>query len=256
MRAKKSYGQHFLRHPEIARRIAYSLTAEDVQSNVLEVGPGKGILTQFVAERYPGFKAIDADPDMIAFLQKAHPQWTDHLVLGDFLQLDLPALFNGRPFAIVGNFPYNISSQIVFSMLEHKALVPELVGMFQKEVAKRIVSGPGTKDYGILSVLVQAWYEGQYLFSVSRESFDPPPKVLSGVIRLSRKSNQDIGCREEDFIRVVKTAFGQRRKMLRNTMKSLVTDFTLLEMPLFTKRPEQLELEAFLDLTRMIYPVE
>lgn len=256
MRAKKSYGQHFLRHPDIARRIAYSLSSEDPDTNVLEIGPGKGILTQFVEERYPRFRAVDADPDMISFLEKAHPAWSSHLILGDFLQMDLRLLFDGQPFTLVGNFPYNISTQIVFKMLEHKDLIPELVGMFQKEVSKRIVSGPGNKDYGILSVLVQAWYEGEYLFSVSRESFDPPPKVQSGVIRLRRKANTGIGCNEEDFIRVVKTSFGQRRKMLRNTMKSLTSDMGLLEQPLFTKRPEQLSLEEFIDLTKMIYPVE
>jgi 16S rRNA (adenine1518-N6/adenine1519-N6)-dimethyltransferase len=254
MRAKKSYGQHFLRHPDIARRIADAMEAEGLEGRVLEVGPGKGILTQFVAERWPDFRAVDADADMIAFLNREKPEWQGHLLLADFLRLDLEELYGGRPFGIIGNFPYNISSQILFRMLEYRQLVPELVGMFQREVARRVVSGPGTKDYGILSVLVQTWYEGRYLFSVSRESFDPPPQVQSGVIRLVRRPDADLGCREADLIRLVKAAFNQRRKMLRNTLRDLAPDPAMLEEPLFTRRPEDLAPEEFVALACRFFP--
>jgi 16S rRNA (adenine1518-N6/adenine1519-N6)-dimethyltransferase len=256
MRAKKSYGQHFLRHPAIAARIAEGLASTGLAPRVLEVGPGKGILTWEVAERWAEWRAVDADQDMIDHLSGTHPEWSDRLILGDFLQLDLSSVFEGRPFGLIGNFPYNISSQILFRMLEYREHIPVMVGMFQREVARRIVSGPGTKDYGILSVLTQAWYEGDYLFSVSRESFAPPPKVESGVIRLRRKEGVDLGCREADLVRVVKASFGQRRKMLRNSLRELCPDPALLETPLFTRRPEQLGLEEFLGLTRLLYPVD
>lgn len=254
MRAKKSYGQHFLRHPDIARRIADAMEADGLEGRVLEVGPGKGILTQFVAERWPDFRAVDADADMIAFLSRERPAWREHLILADFLRLDLEELYGGQPFGIIGNFPYNISSQILFRMLEHRSLVPELVGMFQREVARRVVSGPGTKDYGILSVLVQTWYEGRYLFTVSRESFDPPPQVQSGVIRLVRRPEVHLGCREADLIRLVKAAFNQRRKMLRNTLRDLAPDPAMLEEPLFTRRPEDLAPEEFVALACRFFP--
>lgn len=222
---------------------------------VLEVGPGKGILTREVAERWPVWKAVDADPDMIAFLAAAHPDWQERLLLEDFLRLDLARVFDGQEFGLIGNFPYNISSQILFRMLEFREHIPVMVGMFQREVARRIVSGPGTKDYGILSVLTQAWYDGEYLFSVSRESFAPPPQVESGVIRLRRREGVALGCREADFVRVVRTAFGQRRKMLRNSLREWI-DPAEMDDPRFTRRPEQLSLEEFLQLTRDLFPVE
>ncbi len=256
MRAKKSYGQHFLRHPAIASRIADQLDHPAIGGHVLEVGPGKGILTRFVAERWPAFLAVEADPDMVVWLASRHPEWTGHIREGDFLHLDLNALFDGLPFGLIGNFPYNISSQIVFRMLEHRSLIPVMVGMFQREVARRIVAPPGNKEYGILSVLAQTWYAGEYLFTVNRESFDPPPRVQSGVIRLVRRENPNLPCRDADLYRVVKTAFGQRRKMLRNSLREMVPEPSWLEEPGFALRPEQLRVEDFHALTARLYPVE
>ena len=256
MRAKKSYGQHFLRHPEIAERIAKSLSTDMTDGRVLEVGPGKGILTTFVAECFPDFRAVEADRDMVAYLLEHHPDWQEKIVEADFMKLDLQALYGGQTFQLIGNFPYNISSQIIFRMIENKELIPEMVGMFQREVARRIVSGPGNKEYGILSVLAQAWYEGTYLFTVDRKSFIPPPKVQSGVIRLRRKTNTELGCDEARFVQIVKTAFGQRRKMMRNTLRTLCEDPALLEADLFTLRPEQLDVQAFIDLTNQLFPVD
>ena len=254
MRAKKSFGQHFLKHPEIAQRIADALSGEGLEGRVLEVGPGKGILTRCLVERFPNFKAIEADQDMVTWLYHEHPAWREHIVQGDFLQLDLNQLFDGRPFALIGNFPYNISSQILFRMLQHRHLIPEMAGMFQKEVARRIIAPPGNKEYGILSVLTQAWYEGKYLFTVSRESFAPPPKVLSGVIYLRRKADPDPIFEDPFFVQIVKTTFGQRRKMLRNTLRNLVHDPTMLEAPVMSLRPEQLDLNAFKSLTEWLHP--
>ena len=223
---------------------------------VLEIGPGKGILTQFVAAHWPDFMAIDADQDMVTWLEAHHPEWTKHILLGDFLQMPMDPLFQGKEFGLIGNFPYNISSQILFRMLEHRERIPIMVGMFQREVARRIISGPGSKEYGILSVLTQLWYEGTYLFSVSPGCFDPPPKVQSGVIRLMRKETVQLLCREKDFVSVVKTSFGQRRKMLRNSLKEMVKDPEMLALPIFTMRPEQLGLDDFVELTLMLFPVE
>lgn len=223
---------------------------------VLEVGPGKGILTTFVAECFPDFRAVEADRDMVAYLLEHHPDWQEKIVEADFMKLDLQTLFGGQTFQLIGNFPYNISSQIIFRMIENKELIPEMVGMFQYEVARRIVSGPGSKEYGIISVLTQAWYEGTYLFDVDRESFSPPPKVQSGVIRLRRKKHVKLECDEVRFIQVVKTAFGQRRKMMRNTLRSLCEDPGLLEDERFTRRPEQLDVQAFIDLTNQLFPVD
>ncbi len=232
------------------------LTPELAGGRVLEVGPGKGILTTFVADRFPSFLAVEADRDMVAYLQEHHPEWQDHILEADFMKLDLATVFDGQPFQLIGNFPYNISSQIIFRMIENREIIPEMVGMFQREVARRIVSGPGNKEYGILSVLAQAWYEGTYLFTVDRGAFQPPPKVQSGVIRLQRKPNATLGCDEERFIQVVKTAFGQRRKMMRNTLRSLCEDPGLLEDDLFSQRPEQLGVEAFVSLTNRLFPVD
>lgn len=256
MRAKKSYGQHFLTQPAIAERIAQALNEHCTEGRVLEIGPGKGILTTYLARRFPDFRAVEADQDMIAYLTSHHPEWTDHLISEDFMKLDLPQVFNGQPFQLIGNFPYNISSQIVIRMIEHRDLIPELVGMFQREVARRIVSGPGNKDYGILSVLTQAWYEGTYLFTVDRGSFQPPPKVQSGVIRLVRKADQELGCDPVRFVQVVKTAFGQRRKMMRNTLRGLCEHPELLDDPIFQERPEQLDVAAFVSLTNRLFPVD
>ncbi|MCF8237973.1 MAG: 16S rRNA (adenine(1518)-N(6)/adenine(1519)-N(6))-dimethyltransferase RsmA [Saprospiraceae bacterium] len=256
MRAKKSYGQHFLKHPEIAEKIAMGLSVDLTEGRVLEVGPGKGILTKFVADRFPSFKAVEADRDMVAYLVEHHPEWTEQILEEDFMKLDLTRVFDGQSFQLIGNFPYNISSQIIFRMIENREIIPEMVGMFQREVARRIVSGPGNKDYGILSVLAQAWYDGTYLFTVDRGAFQPPPKVQSGVIRLRRKENATLGCDEIRFIQVVKTAFGQRRKMMRNTLRPLCENPDLLEEELFTLRPEQLGVDAFVSLTNRLFPVD
>lgn len=257
MRAKKSYGQHFLTDEEIAGRIAGSLTL-DGHTQVLEIGPGKGFLTKYLLEKNIKLLAVEADTDMVEYLQRHFPQLQGKIIADDFLQLDMALVFpangqsaNASPFSIIGNFPYNISSQIVFKMLDHRERVPELVGMFQKEMAERIVAPPGNKDYGIISVLTQAHYTGEYLFSVGNQHFNPPPKVQSGVIRLRRK-DEPLGCDPLLFKTLVKQAFSQRRKMLRNTLKPFFKNEELMDDPYFTKRPETLSVAAFVDLTNRL----
>jgi 16S rRNA (adenine1518-N6/adenine1519-N6)-dimethyltransferase len=213
MRAKKSFGQHFLTNEDIARKIADSLALADGPNNVLEVGPGKGMLTKYLLEKDYALKCVEADTDMVDYLSVHYPVLHGKIISADFLKLDLGTVFDGQPFCIIGNFPYNISSQIVFKMVEYRPIVPQLVGMFQKEMAERIIAKPGGKDYGVISVLTQAFYEGKYLFSVGNRNFNPPPKVLSGVIRLLRKA-EALGCDEALFRKVVKQAFSQRRKRL------------------------------------------
>lgn len=254
MKAKKSFGQHFLNRDAIAERIAGSLTLANTCGNVLEVGPGKGMLTRFLLQGTYRLKAVEADRDMVAYLEKHYPQLEGAVVASDFLKIPLDNLFEGAPFCLIGNFPYNISSQILFHMLRYKAWIPEMVGMFQKEVAERIVAGPGSKVYGVLSVLVQAHYSGKLLFSVDKSCFTPPPKVQSAVIRLQRKDGEVWTCGEAAFRRVVKQAFGQRRKMLRNSLKPLLSDTTILSEPFFEQRPEQLSLEAYKTLTTSLEP--
>ncbi len=253
MKAKKSYGQHFLNSDPIAERIAGSLRLTDAYRKVLEVGPGRGMLTQYLLDRdeFELF-AVEADRDMVLYLHKHFPQLKDHLLQGDFLQLPLEQVFPGEPFGLIGNFPYNISSQILFRMVAYRRQVPEMVGMFQKEVAERVVAGPGSKTYGVISVLVQAYYEGEYLFGVDKSKFTPPPKVQSAVIRLTRKAETELSCDEDLFRKVVKQAFSQRRKMLRNTMKTLVPDAPMLEEDFFNQRPERLSVQDFIELTRRI----
>ncbi len=252
MKAKKSYGQHFLTNESIAERIADSLSVDGSFQNILEVGPGKGMLTKYLLEKPFNFLAVEADKEMVGYLEKHYPSLRDQIVYHNFLRLNLDDLFDGQPFAIIGNFPYNISSQIVFKMLDAKARVPELVGMFQKEMALRIVAEPGGKEYGVISVLTQAYYEGEYLFSVKNSNFSPPPKVQSGVIRLKRKRVSLEDCDEQLFKKVVKIAFSQRRKMLRNTLKSIIPDNALLKEPFFAKRPEKISVADFIDITRRI----
>lgn len=273
MRAKKSFGQHFLTNEAIAGRIADALFAGDGgleiadsaaevegegQRQVLEIGPGKGMLTKYLLQKNFDLKVVEADSDMVAYLKDNYPELDGRIIAEDFLKLDLASVFpNGqatrgnRQFSIIGNFPYNISSQIVFKMLEHRQSIPQLVGMFQKEMAERIIAAPGGKDYGIISVLAQAFYEGKYLFSVGNGNFNPPPKVQSGVIRLTRKSGE-LGCNEALFKKVVKQAFGQRRKMLRNTLKPFFQDPSVLEGDFFKQRPEVLGVAAFVDLTNQV----
>jgi len=251
LKAKKSFGQHFLHKDDIAQRIAASLSLP--YERVLEVGPGKGMLTKHLTAPGRELVAVEADRDMVTYLETHFPPAGLRIVAADFLQLDLAAVFAGQPFALIGNFPYNISSQILFHMLEFRQLVPEMVGMFQKEVAVRIVSGPGNKDYGVISVLLQAFYEGKYLFSVDKSSFSPPPQVQSGVIRMLRKPEQTLPCGEALFRQVVKQTFGQRRKMLRNTLKPFFNvQPEILQEPFFLQRPEQLSVESFIELTQRI----
>ncbi len=252
MRAKKSFGQHFLTNEDIAKKIADSLTLAEGPHNVLEVGPGKAMLTKYLLEKDFSLKCVEADSDMVDYLNVHYPALQGKIISEDFLKLDLNSVFDGQSFCIIGNFPYNISSQIVFKMVEYRPIVPQLVGMFQKEMAERIIAKPGGKDYGVISVLTQAFYEGKYLFSVGNRNFNPPPKVLSGVIRLLRKEAV-LGCDEALFRKVVKQAFSQRRKMLRNTMKPFFEQQpTVLEEAFFTQRPEVLSVGEFVALTNRI----
>jgi len=252
MRAKKSYGQHFLRNEQITEDIANSLVFKKPGDNVLEIGPGKGMLTKYLLKLPFQFKAVEADPDMVDYLRQNYPEAAEQIVFYDFMKLNLLEVFEGAPFSIIGNFPYNISSQILFRMLDVRELVPELVGMFQKEVGVRITSGPGSKAYGVISVLIQAYYDCTYLFEVDRMEFDPPPKVQSAVIRLERKENQDLGCNPKLFKSIVKQSFSQRRKMLRNTMKTYIKGHPFLDDPFFKQRPEQLSVADFVWLTEQI----
>jgi 16S rRNA (adenine1518-N6/adenine1519-N6)-dimethyltransferase len=251
VRAKKHLGQHFLKDENIARKIVASLSRSGYK-NVLEVGPGMGVLTKYLIEE-PAFETwvVDIDTESIAYLKEHYPSLSARIITGDFLRLDLGKLFD-EPFAIIGNFPYNISSQILFQALEHRNLVPELVGMFQKEVAERVAAPPGSKTYGILSVLLQAFYDIEYLFTVSESVFIPPPKVKSAVIRLRRNSVLNIGCDEAFFFRVVKTAFNQRRKTLRNSVRTFKVKAGFEGHELFAKRPEQLSVKEFVELTNIL----
>ena len=260
VRAKKHLGQHFLTDENIAKKIADSLT-EVGYENVLEIGPGMGVLTKYLLEKKPKVTVMELDSESVTYLQDVFP--VEHIKLnttsekftiieGDFLKQDLSKICNGEPFAIIGNFPYNISSQIVFKAIENRELVPEFSGMFQKEVAERIAEKEGSKAYGILSVLTQAFYDAEYLFTVPPSVFNPPPKVDSGVIRLIRKENYTLPVDEALFFKVVKTAFNQRRKMLRSSLKSLNISVTLKEDPIFAMRPEQLSVQDFINLTSKI----
>lgn len=252
VRAKKSYGQHFLTSEAIANRIAYSLERTDEYARILEVGPGQGMLTKYLLERDETIFAVEADRDMVAYLTKHLPEVVPRLIQEDFLKVRLEEVMEHRPFALIGNFPYNISSQILLKMLAVRAYVPEMVGMFQREVAERVVAEPGSKTYGVISVFVQAFYTGTYLFTVKAGSFNPPPKVQSAVIRLSRREDQDLGCDEKLFRKVVKAAFGTRRKMLRNTMKPFLPKELLMEEAFFQQRPERLSVAQFVELTQRI----
>lgn len=252
LKAKKSYGQHFLNSESVAKRIAQSLQLTDTYPCVLEVGPGKGMLTRFLVDEGYDLSLVEADPDMVDHLREHFPDLRDDILLANFLKVDLNEAYQGRAFGLIGNFPYNISSQILFHMLEYREQIPEMVGMFQREVAERVVAGPGSKTYGVISVLIQAYYSGEYLFGVDSKKFNPPPKVQSAVIRLTRLPDQTLGCDESLFKHVVKTAFSQRRKMLRNTMKSFLKDDPILKEPFFQNRPERLSVADFVELTRTI----
>ncbi len=251
VRAKKHLGQHFLTDESIAKRIADTLVG-DGYNHVLEIGPGMGVMTKFLIDKKQKLSVIELDEESIDYLKNHYNELQVNIIYGDFLKYPLEELFDGKPCAIIGNFPYNISTQIVFKTLENKHLIPEFSGMFQKEVAKRICSKEGSKVYGILSVLTQVFYEAEYLFTVSPSVFSPPPKVDSGVLRLTRKENLELACSEKMLYRVVKLAFQQRRKTLRNSLKSLQLSDEFREDPIFNERPEQLSPEAFVELTRRI----
>ena len=249
VKPKKYLGQHFLRDENIAQKTADSLSANDIQ-NVLEIGPGTGVLTKYLMNRAFNLHVIEIDDESIDYLKATYPELSDKIIHADFLKTDLTGLFNGE-FAIIGNFPYNISNLILFKIYENRTLIPEMCGMFQKEVAERICSKPGSKVFGILSVLIQAFYDVEYLFTVSENVFFPPPKVKSAVIRMQRRDDYSLNCDEALFLKVVKTGFNQRRKTLRNSLKSL-TDTRSIEDELFSKRPEQLNVESFVKLTNLI----
>ncbi len=251
VRAKKHLGQHFLNDENIARKISDTLTLEEYK-NVLEIGPGMGVLTKYLIEKDINVIAMDLDSESIAYLKANYPDKNLQLLEADFLKYDLSQLFGDAPFAITGNFPYNISTQIVFKLLEWRSQIPEFTGMFQKEVAQRICSTEGNKVYGILSVLTQAFYDTEYLFTVPPSVFNPPPKVDSGVLRLRRKQNDTLPCSEKMLFRVVKTAFQQRRKTLRNSLKSFNISDKLKEDTIFGQRPEQLSVAQFIALTQKL----
>jgi len=250
VRAKKHLGQHFLKDELIARNIAESLT-EKGYDTVLEIGPGMGVLTKYLLEKSYTTHVVEIDRDSVEFLKNTYLNLSPRIISEDFLKMDLTEFFQ-KQFAIIGNFPYNISTQIVFRTLEYRDLIPEFSGMFQKEVAERIAEKEGSKKYGILSVLAQAFYDIEYLFTVPPTVFDPPPKVDSGVIRMIRKKDYSLPVDEKMFFRVVKTAFGQRRKMLRSSLKALNLSDELRQTELFTKRPEQLSVKEFINLTSLI----
>lgn len=252
VKPKKFLGQHFLTDLKVASNIADTVDAcPDLP--VLEVGPGMGVLTQYIIPKGREFKVVEIDFESVPYLHDHFPELGDNIIEGDFLLIDLKTVFGGRPFVLTGNYPYNISSQIFFKMVENKELIPCCTGMIQKEVAERMAAEPGSKVYGVLSVLIQAWYDVEYLFTVNENVFNPPPKVKSAVIRLTRNSKESLGCDEKLFRRIVKTVFTQRRKMLRNPMKQIVgKDCPMLADELFNKRPEQLSVQDYIDLTNRV----
>lgn len=252
VRPKKFLGQHFLKDLQIAQSIAESL---DVFPDlpVIEVGPGMGVLTQYLINR-DNLTVVEIDNESVPYLQERFPSLKDKIIEGDFLQLDLSAIYPDK-FCVIGNYPYNISSQIFFKVLEYKDQIPCCSGMLQKEVAERIASKPGKKAYGILSVLLQVWYDIEYLFTVSETVFDPPPKVKSAVIRLIRNDRKSMSCNEKLFKTVVKTTFNQRRKTIRNSIKPLLgKECEIYSLPIFNKRPEQLSVGEFEELTNLVQP--
>jgi len=251
VKAKKHLGQHFLKDESIAQRIADTLSLEGYD-DVLEIGPGMGVLTKYLLDKPINMYVIEIDTESVDYLNGNYPKLHDHIISKDFLKYNINEVFEGKPFAIIGNFPYNISTQIVFRTLEMRAQIPEFSGMFQKEVAERICEKKGSKTYGILSVLVQAFYDAEYLFTVNEDVFIPPPKVKSGVLRLRRKENFTLPCSEKLFFTVVKTAFQQRRKTIRNSLKTLNLSDNLREDTIFDLRPEQLSTEQFIALTQKI----
>ncbi|MBQ7463214.1 MAG: 16S rRNA (adenine(1518)-N(6)/adenine(1519)-N(6))-dimethyltransferase RsmA [Bacteroidaceae bacterium] len=262
VRPKKFLGQHFLTDQGIASRIADTVDACP-ELPILEVGPGMGVMTRYLVQKARPLKVVEIDFESVAYLRRNYPELEDSIIEDDFLKMHLDRTFGGSPFVLTGNYPYNISSQIFFKMLDYKELIPCCTGMIQKEVAERMAAKPGSKTYGILSVLVQAWYNVEYLFTVEPGVFNPPPKVRSAVIRLMRNERTDLGCDEKLFRRLVKTTFNQRRKMLRNNIQPLLQALSnpdnkssfkgdLEDLPFMTLRPEQLSVEDFITLTLRI----
>ena len=255
VRPKKNLGQHFLTDLNIASRIADTVdSCADIP--ILEIGPGMGVLTQFLVKKNRAFKAVEIDSESVEYLMQHFPELKTNIIGSDFLRMNLADVFGGKPFVLTGNYPYDISSQIFFKMLDYKHLIPCCTGMIQHEVAQRIAALPGNKAYGILSVLIQAWYDVEYLFMVDETVFNPPPKVKSAVIRMTRNKVAQLACSEQLFKRVVKTVFNQRRKMLRVSIRQLYdgkappADF--LTADIMTKRPEQLSIDDFVDLTNLV----
>ena len=257
VKPKKNLGQHFLTDLTIAKRIADTVDAcPDLP--VLEIGPGMGVLTQYLVAKPRPVKAVEIDKESVVYLHDRFPKLVDNIIGEDFLRMDLTTIFGGGQFVLTGNYPYDISSQIFFKMLENKDLIPCCTGMIQREVALRMAAQPGNKTYGILSVLIQAWYDVEYLFTVDENVFNPPPKVKSAVIRMTRNAVTDLGCDERLFKRLVKTVFNQRRKMLRVSIKQMFGAVKPGEEffagPLMTMRPEQLTIAQFVELTNLVAP--
>ena len=255
VRPKKNLGQHFLTDLGIAKAIADTVDAcPDIP--VLEIGPGMGVMTQFLVTKPRPVKAVEIDRESVAYLNERFPKLRDNIIGDDFLRMNLEGVFDGKPFVLTGNYPYDISSQIFFKMLDNRHLIPCCTGMIQREVALRMASAPGCKAYGILSVLVQAWYDVEYLFTVDETVFNPPPKVKSAVIRMTRNGVESLGCDEKLFKRVVKTVFNQRRKMLRVSLRQLFAgggaSQEFFAQDIMTKRPEQLSVQQFVELTNIV----
>ena len=254
VKPKKALGQHFLTDLNIAARIADTVDARP-DLPVLEVGPGMGVLTQFLVGKGRELKVVELDDESVTYLRRTYPNLEDCIIADDFLKMHLERTFDGRGFLLTGNYPYNISSQIFFKAVEHRDLVPCVTGMIQKEVADRLCAAPGTKAYGILTVMLQTWYDAEYLFTVEPHVFNPPPKVRSAVVRLTRNGRRSLPCDEELFRRVVKTTFNQRRKTLRNNLRPLLAEMALpfeavaVDDDTLALRPEQLSIDQFLSLT-------
>ncbi len=255
VKPKKNLGQHFLTDLSIAKRIADTVDEPYGDMPVLEVGPGMGVMTQFLTEKPREFKVVEIDRESVAYLNEHFPKLRENILCEDFLRMDLKEVFGGRQFVLTGNYPYDISSQIFFKMLDNRDLIPCCTGMIQHEVAVRMAAHPGNKQYGILSVLIQAWYDVEYLFTVEPTVFNPPPKVMSAVIRMTRNKVLRLDCDEQLFKRVVKTVFNQRRKMLRVSLRQLLPDScqtTIAHSQFATLRPEQLTIQQFVELTNEV----
>lgn len=254
VKPKKNLGQHFLTDLNVAKRIADTVdTCPNIP--ILEIGPGMGVLTQYLVEKHRDVKAVEIDKESVAYLNEAFPILHDNIVGADFLQMNLEDIFSGKQFVLTGNYPYDISSQIFFKMLDNRDLIPCCTGMIQREVALRIAAQPGNKTYGILSVLIQAWYDVEYLFTVDEDVFNPPPKVKSAVIRMTRNNVSKLNCDEILFKRLVKTVFNQRRKMLRVSLRQMIPNKVhenFYDQEVMTKRPEQLTIAQFVELTNMV----